>query len=193
MTARSWALAVLALACACKPPPTDTKTADDMPPSGSSVDPLGDAESRIADNAARMRALGIELAETRDDAKKPDTSRDIQPTTVEPTKPASDPRIEKGRRRPSDDPRPPQTTPTTPPEPVKPQPGNEPPATKQTGEDDRCEQICELADVACGLEAQVCRLADLHVGAPRYEDACWRARDQCERGRDACDECSAAC
>lgn len=190
MTARRIALAALAIACACKPHPGAMKRADDAPASSTAVDPLGDAESRIADNAAKMRALGIELAQTRE--QKPDAPPTAEPPQPEPTKPAPETELEEARRKqPPSDPRPPVVAP----EPVTPAPPSQAPspATKQSGETDRCAQICELADVACGLEQQVCRLADLHVGEPRYEDACWRARDQCERGRDACDECSAAC
>jgi hypothetical protein len=184
MTARRLALVLVALV-GCKPHPA-SKTAD----VGGAADPLGDAEARIADNASRMRALGIELGEI-DTKKKPDAPPDEQKPAGPPDEQSEDPTapiVDDDRSNAQPKTPPPQVEPT---KPAPPDPGAT--ATNQSREDDRCTQICELADVACGLEQQVCRLADTHVGEPRYEDACWRARDQCERGRDACDECSAAC
>src|SRR5689334_17138819 len=99
MTARRFALAAIAIACACKPPPRTTKSADAMAPSGGAVDPLGDAESRIAENAAKMRALGIELAQTREESKKPDAPGEAEPIATEPTKPAPETELEKPRRK----------------------------------------------------------------------------------------------
>ncbi len=203
MTARELGLALALALVACKPHPKSAGAPEARTATGSAHDPLGDAESRIADNAARMRALGMQLREPPadrdfrrelDDAteeepaknkRKPDAARDEPRPTEQPTTP--------GRPGPAptdvSPPPPPPTKPVTPPTAEPEQPKGEP-STATGDEDGRCTQICELADVACGLEQQVCRLAELHVGEPRYEDACWRARDQCEVGRDACDECS---
>ena len=141
---------MLAVPCAC----ASAKKGASAPEATKSIDPLADAESRLAENASRLRALGIVLDEAR------------QPAVV-----------------------------TPPPPPPKPDPKSEPEharkAAGSTRDVPRCDELCELSEIACGLQERICSLADSHVGDPRYEDACWRARDQCDRSSDACNECSA--
>lgn len=54
----------------------------------------------------------------------------------------------------------------------------------------RCERICELAQIACELEARICDLAEGHPDDPRYAQACTRAADQCEVASQACTRCN---
>jgi hypothetical protein len=53
----------------------------------------------------------------------------------------------------------------------------------------RCERICDLAEMACELEARICEMADKHHGETRYADACTRAQHQCATAADACRTC----
>ncbi|HWB74841.1 MAG TPA: hypothetical protein VG755_07790 [Nannocystaceae bacterium] len=166
---RAIPLVVLGLACACK------STGASAPPATSAVDPLADAESRLADNATNMRALGLELGAT---ATK-DEERKSAESPPPPPPPLDDGPSGGGSKNVA---------------PTKPEPATETETSAtsaSTRANDRCEQICELAEVACGLQEQICTLAESHVGEPRYEDACWRARDQCDVGQDACAACSA--
>jgi hypothetical protein len=62
-------------------------------------------------------------------------------------------------------------------------------AKERRADDDRCTRICDLAEMACELEARICELADKHDDDPRYADACTRAQLQCETAADACRSC----
>lgn len=55
---------------------------------------------------------------------------------------------------------------------------------------DRCDRICDLADVTCDLEAQVCALAARHAHDIRYEGACERAELQCDAAGRECQLCA---
>lgn len=134
------------------------------------ADPLADAESQLADNATQLRALGLQLG----------------------TRAAKDEEMRKSAEPPSPPPPPPDDGTKNVVAPTRAEPETTTSSAASTRADDRCTQICELAEVACALQQQICTLAESHVGEPRYEDACWRARDQCDVGQDACDECSRA-
>lgn len=163
---RAIPLVLLGLACACK------ATGTSAPPATAS-DPLADAESRLADNATNMRALGLELGATAAKDEEPRKSAGAPPP---PPPPPLDDGPEGGGTKNVAPKAEPETSATT----------------ASTRASDRCTQICDLAAVACELQEQICTLAESHVGEPRYEDACWRARDQCDVGQDACTACSAS-
>lgn len=54
---------------------------------------------------------------------------------------------------------------------------------------ERCTTICDLASSTCGLEQQICRLANEHQDETRYRDSCERAELDCEVSAEACREC----
>src|SRR5262249_29800923 len=139
---------IVALPCACAVAKKGANA-----PERTAADPLHDAQMQLADNATRLRALGIELGEAR--------HRDLEPRKGE--------RLD-AAEPPADAPPPPPPPPPTEPE-IEREPARKAAASRGNR---RCDEICELADVACGLQERICALADTHVGDPRYEDACWR-------------------
>jgi hypothetical protein len=54
----------------------------------------------------------------------------------------------------------------------------------------RCEQVCDLAAISCGLGDQICELAERHEDDPTYAAACERAHADCDAAKDACDACA---
>lgn len=54
----------------------------------------------------------------------------------------------------------------------------------------RCSTICDLASSTCGLEQQICRLANDHQDETRYRDSCERAELDCEVSAEACRDCT---
>jgi hypothetical protein len=54
----------------------------------------------------------------------------------------------------------------------------------------RCEQVCDLAAISCGLGDQICELADRHPDETNYASACERANVDCEVAKEACDACA---
>lgn len=55
---------------------------------------------------------------------------------------------------------------------------------------ERCSTICDLASSTCGLEQQICRLANDHQDETRYRDSCERAELDCEVSAEACRDCT---
>lgn len=53
----------------------------------------------------------------------------------------------------------------------------------------RCQQVCDLAEISCGLYYQICELADRHPDELDYASACERANADCEAANEACDAC----
>jgi hypothetical protein len=53
----------------------------------------------------------------------------------------------------------------------------------------RCDRVCDLAQMACELEARICDLAAEHSDEDRYARACTRAQAQCEAATEACRTC----
>jgi hypothetical protein len=53
----------------------------------------------------------------------------------------------------------------------------------------RCQQVCDLAAISCGLGDQICELADRHSDDPDFVSACERANADCEAAKEACDAC----
>jgi hypothetical protein len=62
--------------------------------------------------------------------------------------------------------------------------------TGQLDEAARCQQVCDLAAISCGLGDQICELADRHPGEQDYVSACERANVDCEAAKEACDACA---
>lgn len=58
------------------------------------------------------------------------------------------------------------------------------------GDHTRCADLCDLAHATCDLEAKICDLATRHVDEPRYAEVCQRAGDDCRAAADACTLCS---
>lgn len=54
----------------------------------------------------------------------------------------------------------------------------------------RCQQVCDLAAIGCGLGDQICELADRHPDEPEYAAACERANADCEAAKEACHACA---
>ena len=54
----------------------------------------------------------------------------------------------------------------------------------------RCADLCDLAAATCDLEAKICDLAVRHQDEPRYAEVCQRAGDDCRAAADACTLCS---
>jgi hypothetical protein len=54
----------------------------------------------------------------------------------------------------------------------------------------RCQQVCDLAAISCGLGDEICELADRHPGESDYASACERANVDCEAAKEACDACA---
>ncbi|HLT38973.1 MAG TPA: hypothetical protein VK034_21965 [Enhygromyxa sp.] len=53
----------------------------------------------------------------------------------------------------------------------------------------RCQLVCDLAAISCGLGDQICELADRHPDDPEYASACERANADCDAAKGACDAC----
>jgi hypothetical protein len=71
----------------------------------------------------------------------------------------------------------------------------EPPASDLTPDPssdpgEACMNVCDLHDMICTLEAQICSLAGAHEGERIYADACRRAREDCDVAGDACERCA---
>ncbi len=166
--AAALALAALVVACRKEAPSTATPDASPPPDAAAAVveDPLDGPERALADNATRLRALGVTLESPERDDERNRKATVPPKTTTDDVK--GDPDTE-----------PSSTKPTT---------KNVEPAANAT----RCTELCGLADTACELRTQICGLADEHVGESRYEAACWRANDQCTRASAACDDCKGA-
>ena len=58
------------------------------------------------------------------------------------------------------------------------------------GDRGRCVDLCDLAHATCDLEAKICDLATRHVDEPRYAEVCLRAGDDCRAAAEACTLCS---
>jgi hypothetical protein len=54
----------------------------------------------------------------------------------------------------------------------------------------RCQQICDLSEISCGLGDQICELAERHPDDTDYAEACERANDDCDAAKEACDACT---
>ena len=54
----------------------------------------------------------------------------------------------------------------------------------------RCQQVCDLAAISCGLGDEICELADRHPDEHDYASACERANLDCEAAKEACDACA---
>lgn len=54
----------------------------------------------------------------------------------------------------------------------------------------RCQQVCDLAAISCGLGDEICELADRHRDEQDYTSACERANLDCEAAKEACDACA---
>jgi hypothetical protein len=54
----------------------------------------------------------------------------------------------------------------------------------------RCQQVCDLAAISCGLGDEICELADRHPNDGEYTSACERANADCEVAKEACDACA---
>lgn len=54
----------------------------------------------------------------------------------------------------------------------------------------RCQQVCDLAAISCGLGDEICELANRHPGDHDYASACERANLDCEAAKEACDACA---
>lgn len=154
----AFALAALVVACRKESPGTATPDTSAPPDTAAAVveDPLDGPERALADNATRLRALGVTLESAEGDEDFRRRATETEDTTRDPT--------------------------TQPSSKLKPK-------TVEPAANDRCTELCGLADTACELRTQICGLADEHVGESRYEAACWRANDQCTRASAACDDC----
>jgi hypothetical protein len=53
----------------------------------------------------------------------------------------------------------------------------------------RCQQICDLSGISCGLGEQICELAERHPEEDDYVAACERAIEDCDAAKEACDVC----
>lgn len=60
---------------------------------------------------------------------------------------------------------------------------------QRAADDERCERICDLAEVTCELADRICDLAERHPGEERYQSACVRAQEQCDLASAACERC----
>lgn len=174
---------------------------------------LAELERERASNNARLRELGVELpvaqAEVADEAAT--TSADpgvggadrhpapsVAPAPNEPgKKPSTTPRRDKGEKRgdkkdkaaggakPQDDAA--LDWDGARPEEAKAAP---PSSTHELDAATRCQQVCDLAAISCGLGDEICELADRHPGEHDYASACERANLDCEAAKEACDACA---
>lgn len=65
-----------------------------------------------------------------------------------------------------------------------------PSASNELDPQARCQTICDLAAISCGLGDEICELADRHPDEPEYASACERANGDCEAAKEACDACA---
>lgn len=72
------------------------------------------------------------------------------------------------------------------PEPAKAAP---PSLSNELNPEQRCQQVCDLAAISCGLGDQICELADRHPDELDYASACERANGDCDAAKEACDAC----
>jgi hypothetical protein len=63
-------------------------------------------------------------------------------------------------------------------------------AADQGPDPSTCETVCDLDELICALELQICSLAAEHEGEPIYADACRRASEDCDVAGDACQRCA---
>jgi hypothetical protein len=144
------------------------------------VDDIASIESELAENANRLRAQGVSIAEpTPTDAAAVggdgagDDSLDYAEEEDAPTEAAEE-------------------APRTPPpaaDAARERNISRKDRAAKRAEQDRCERICDLATATCDLAARICGLANEHVDEVRYEEACDRAEAQCEAASEACDNC----
>jgi hypothetical protein len=159
------ALALVVGACA-KSAGRDSKS----PAPDGEASTLEEYERLLADQEARLRAHGVDLAQDRRagaatggaPAVTTETAHEEQDVDASEPAPAA-PAVAKNR----DEAR-----------------------TRRNAQADRCEIICDLAAATCELESRICALADEHRDEPRYAAACDRAGHDCELAQEACRACA---
>jgi len=143
---------------------------------------VAELERALATNNAKLRELGVSL---------PATARGgVAPTKPEPSR-LSDGVGSKGGAGGKASPPPAKDRDVA--EQPRPGPAKSTPVAPRTGQLDageRCEQICDLAEISCGLGDQICELADRHTQEPEYLSACERAAGDCDAAKEACDACA---
>lgn len=196
------------------PAPALAEPADELAELEASLDAY---ERQLADNEARLRAMGV-LVAVRDDkfgdatsagrfappppavAKTTPTARETEDRAA--TRPADTSSKEpaKDKKRPS---RPAggvgkaatsASSPAPRPAPRGDLAGDSPMRAESKADEDlgrgRCAELCELADSTCDLEAKICDLAARHQGDARYAEVCRRADEDCRIAAEACTVCS---
>ncbi|MFO7564245.1 MAG: hypothetical protein R6X02_16480 [Enhygromyxa sp.] len=157
---------------------------------------LEDIQRELAANNAKLRELGVELPGDRPaDAPAGGATKSKSTTTTAPSTPGdrsgakpSKPKAEEGK--------PPRRDKSSGKKTISddvgsPDPAKAAPRSPQGGLDAaaRCEQVCDLAAISCGLGDQICELADRHPDESDYASACERANLDCEVAKEACDAC----
>jgi hypothetical protein len=175
-----------------------------MEPAAAAPDPersLDQMQRELAVNEAKLRALGVSLPEAEDGSIAPPT--DAKPSGGFAPPPSSTPPHSGGgdgigskqkdakQKKPSrrehekwtiEPHRAPQ------PDEAKAAPLSPNTETREQDAAGRCLMICDLSQVTCELNTQICELADRH-DQDDYRAACERAAEDCEVAREACDVC----
>jgi hypothetical protein len=207
----AWALA-LALGCATAPSePHETRTAPgrvEAAPSPAAAPPaapvdadaddlaeleddLAAYEQQLARNESRLRAFGVVVAQAEPSPERPADAatkldaRFAEPPPPRPSAPPSPVRSERAKKTAAS----PKAGGAAAARPTPSPTADEELRADPRGED-RCAELCGLAESTCDLESKICDLAERHPGDPRYVRLCQRAGEDCRLAADACTRCS---
>jgi hypothetical protein len=161
-----------------------------------------DLQRELASNNAKLRALGVALpVEQPDPAKSKETSGSGVGGTISPV-PGGQPSAKpsKAEREPDEKPRrdkdkggakPKDDSKLDLDDGVRPEEAKAAPLSPnhELDPEARCQQVCDLSAISCGLGDQICELADRHPDELDYVSACERANADCEAAKEACDAC----